>query len=57
MVRDGQVAETVTSAARVLWIEPDQVSDLEREMQESTNGNQEMSPEEAGDYLQGITRQ
>ena len=32
VVRDGQAAETVTSAARVLWIEPDQVSDLETEM-------------------------
>lgn len=32
-------------------------SDLEREMQESANSNQEMSPEEAGEYLQGITGQ
>ena len=32
VVRDGQVAETVTAAARVLWIEPDQISDLERDL-------------------------
>jgi len=32
VIPQGQTAETATSAARVLWIEPDQVSDLEREM-------------------------
>lgn len=32
MIPEGQNAEVVTSAARVLWIEPEQVSDLEKSM-------------------------
>ena len=32
VIPEGQNAETVTSAARVLWVEPEQVSDLEKGM-------------------------
>ena len=32
VIPEGQNAETVTSAARVLWVEPEQVSDLEKSM-------------------------
>jgi|TARA_B110000495_G_C22915742_1_gene534902 hypothetical protein len=32
LVREGQGTETVTSAGRVLWIEPDEVSDLEQKL-------------------------
>ena len=32
VIPEGKNAETVTSAARVLWVEPEQVSDLEKSM-------------------------
>jgi len=32
VIPEGQNAETVTSAARVLWVEPEQISDLEKGM-------------------------